>query len=142
MKRDPFSLLRGALRANALFSVVTGFALFALARPLGATLGLPVLPLAAVGLILFPFAYCVFRAARRFPLSVGEVRIIIALDLAWVAGSAGWLVADWLPLTRAAFWTVFGIAEAVLLLAVLQAIGLARGRRIGRDGVHGRPRPS
>ena len=127
---NPVSLLGGALRANASFSVLSGLALVCAAPALASWTGLgPVWLLRAIGAGLLLFAVDLFLLARRAAAHPGRVRLVIAMDLAWVAGSAVLLLVGAESLTRAGFWLVFGVAEVVAAFALLQFLGLRRTQR-------------
>ena len=83
----------------------------------------------ATGAALLPFAWGLAHNARRTVVDRTEAWIAVALDAGWVAGSAALVVSELLPLTRAGFWAVVGVAEVVLLCAALQALGLQRAQR-------------
>ena len=122
---DP-TLLRRALRGNAVFSSFCGITLLAAAGPLAPLLGVPALALRVVGLSLLPFALGLWRNARRPEVRRGEAWTAVALDLAWVAASTALVYGELWPLRAAGTWAVIGVAEVVLLCAVLQGIGLVR----------------
>jgi hypothetical protein len=126
---DPSRPLRLALRANATFSTVSGSVLAAGAPFLGPWLGIPPLALAAVGLVLLPFAWLLFRNAARTPISQPEARLAVGADVAWVVGSAALLTCDPLGLSQAGRVAVVVVALCVAHFALLQALGLGRLRR-------------
>lgn len=127
-------LLRRALWGNAVFSVISGAVLVALAAPFArmateepvsiAGLGLAIVfELLGLGVIAFG-AVCAWAASREIlPRSLAQV--IFLADIAWVVGSA-------LVLMLPASWTATGIAGIVVVavivadLAVLEYLGLRR----------------
>jgi len=123
---DPL-LLRRALLGNAAFSALTGLTLLAAAGPLEAVLGVPEVALRVVGLLLLPFAAGLLRLATRERVDRGQAWLAVAMDLAWVAGSAVLLLGELWPLNTAGTWTVIGVADVVLTFALLQTLGLWRG---------------
>ncbi len=125
------TLLRGALRANAAFSTLCGAILVVLGGVLDPVLGVPALALRLVGASLLPFAVSLWMNARRAEVSRREAWLAVGLDLAWVAGSAALILGELWPLTTAGRWAVIGVAEVVLLWALLQTAGLVR-RPLGR----------
>ena len=83
-----------------------------------------------VGASLLPFAVVLWRNAARLEPDHGEARTAIALDVAWVLGSAVLLLGDlWPPLRPAGTWAVIGVGLIVLDWAVLQTLGLVRAMR-------------
>jgi hypothetical protein len=131
MKQDPTRLLRTALRANAVFSLSCGLVLAGGAFTLGPLLGVPAPALLVVGGVLVPFAVQLWLGARRPSISRPEAWTAVALDLCWVLGSAALILFELWPLTEAGRWAVIGVAEVVLLWAVLQALGLVRAEAHG-----------
>jgi len=124
---DPSTLLRRALVANALFSGVSGALLALGARPVGSFLGLDnVLFLAVTGAVLLLYAADLLYVATRPSVNRTAAWLAVALDLLWVAGSAGILLSDWLPLTTAGKWAVGIVAEVVFLFALFQYLGIRR----------------
>ena len=120
-------LLRRALRGNAVFSTLCGVALLIAGGLLEPVLGVPSLALRLVGLSLLPFAFGLWQNAARASVRRAEAWVAVALDLAWVAGSAALVFANLWPLSSTGTWAVLGVAEVVLVFAVLQALGLRRG---------------
>jgi hypothetical protein len=129
-------LLRRTLWGNAAFSVISGAALAVFAGPFAraatdapvSVLGLDLailFELLGVGVVAFG-ALCAWIASRP-ELPQGWARLILAADIAWVAGSAAVLA---LP----ASWTTAGIAGIVVLaaivadLAILEYLGLRKMR--------------
>ncbi|HEU5097612.1 MAG TPA: hypothetical protein VFU22_01115 [Roseiflexaceae bacterium] len=122
------SLLRLALRADAIFCLALGAISLVAAQPLAAMLGIPALALDIMGAIVAVYgAFLLYTAAQA---QVGR-RIALAalvLDVIWVIDSAVLLIAGWLPLTNAGMWTVGIVALAVVALAELKFFGLRRLR--------------
>jgi hypothetical protein len=127
-------LLRRTLWANAVFSVISGAVLVALAGPFAALateapLSVAGLELAIVfellGVGVVAFGVIAGWAASRQTLPRSWVQAIFAADIAWVAGSA-------LVLLLPAAWSAVGIAGIVVValivadLAVLEYLGLRR----------------
>ena len=119
-------LLRRALLGNAAFSTLTGLTLLIGGGWLGPALGLPAIALRVVGLVLLPFALGLVKNARRERVDRTEAWVTVAMDLAWVAGSALLVFGDVWPLLPAGTWTVVAVADIVMAFALLQAIGLKR----------------
>jgi len=128
-------LLRKALTANATFSAVSALAfifgagalaplMFAESGPL---LGLvPSEHLFSTGLGLAPFAALVAFAALRVPQCENLVKVIIAMDIGWVVGSALLLAFAGSVFTTLGAAIIVDIALIVGLFAGLQALGLRR----------------
>lgn len=122
---DPQSLLRFALRANAIFSAGSGIALLAASGTLGAVLGVePSWILLAIGASLVVFAVGLFRNSLLDRVPLGEAKVAVALDVAWVAGSAVLLAAS--ILTPWGDAVVAAVGAVVSLFAVLQLLGVQR----------------
>ena len=130
MKTPSPSLLRLALRGNALFSTLCGLTLLLAAGPLAPPLGIPALALRIVGASLLPFAVGLWRNAARQPISRKEAWVAVGLDLGWVAGSAVLILGELWPLEVAGRWAVIAAAEVVLLWAILQILGLRRSQSL------------
>ena len=117
--------LRGILVADALISGGTGVLLLAGAGVLGPLLGISESLLQYAGIILVPFAACVYALSTR-PVTRGAVLAVIVLNGLWVAGSVALLAAGGIAPT--ALGTAFVIAQAVVvaIFAELQYAGLRR----------------
>jgi hypothetical protein len=127
---DPSRFLRHSLRANAVFSTLSGLGFLVASPPIAAYLGdVPPRLVAGVGAQLVLFAAALVWLASRptlsRPLTVG----VILADLAWVLGTAAVVQAD--LLSSPGTTLVIVIADVVLTLAMLQAFGLYKmaGRR-------------
>ena len=126
-------LLRQALKANAVLSLTTGLILLLAAGPLAAWMspltetafGLSVTTLLRLtGAELVAFAALPFWVCRRPRLSIPLTRLVIVLDLLWVAGSAALLLGLPGVLTTAGLWVVGLAALLVLDFVLLQSFGL------------------
>jgi hypothetical protein len=129
-KRTPdMSLLRLALLADAAASGAVGVLMAAGAGLLEPLLGLPMPLLLWCGLALFPFAALVAWTGTREAPPFGAVAIIVALNLAWVAGSV--VLPGLLPALPTGLGLAFVAVQAVavLALATLQWVGLSRTAR-------------
>jgi hypothetical protein len=123
------ALLRLALVADAIASGAMGVLMAAGAGLLAPLLGLPQPLLLWAGLALIPFAAFVGWAGLREAPPLGAVRTIVAVNLAWVAGSA--MLPALLPTAPSMLGLAFVAlqAAAVLALATLQWVGAARAGR-------------
>ena len=123
--RQTTSLLRKALISNAAFSGLSGTTLFVAAPWLSEGMGIPQsIILRVVGLSLLGFAVALILNATRAEVNRRQAWIAVALDFAWVLGSAA-LVSLQL-LTASGNWAVVVVADVVLVLALAQTIGLRR----------------
>lgn len=116
--------LGAVLRLDALTSGAMGILLLAAGGMLAPVLGLPEGLLRGAGLVLLPFAAFVLHAARGPAPSA--VRVVIGLNLAWVAASLVLLVSG---LVAPSIWgdlLIIAQAMVVALFALLQANGLRR----------------
>jgi hypothetical protein len=118
------SLLRLALRADAVVSGLNGAAYLLLTGPLSDLLGLSVGVLRAVGVFLLVYAAAVWWVGDH-PVAPA-VRAVVVGNLIWSAGSIAVVVADLgTPTTIGAVWLVLQ-AIVVAGFAVLQIAGLRR----------------
>jgi len=118
--------LRRALVADA---VMTGGAALILAAGGGIASGLLGLPeplLRIAGLLLVPFVALVAYVATRPAIAHEAVRAIVALNVAWVAGSILLLVSGWVAPTALGYAFVIAQALAVGVFAELQVMGMRR----------------
>jgi hypothetical protein len=121
------SLLRNALRGNALFSGLSGIVSLVAAQSLATFTGIQEsLVFVILGVVLILFAVDLIWIASRESINRRFAVAVIFMDVAWVAGSAIILLFDLLPLTVAGRWTIALLAEVVAVFAILQTIGLRR----------------
>lgn len=123
-------LLRTALLANCAFAGLSGVILLFGSSPLSELFGLQ-MPriLIGTGALLLVYAAALLLNARRVTVCQTEASITVFLNIAWVVGSVGLLVAG--SLSSAGNWTVTVAANIVLLFTVLQFYALCRLRREG-----------
>src|SRR5687768_8242532 len=99
------TLLRRVLRANGVFSTISGAFLIVDAGLIATFLGLAsATPIVALGVGLLAFAAALFWDAAQRSISPRDARIVIALDVAWVIGSIVVVLADPFALTTAGKW--------------------------------------
>lgn len=110
------------LRANVVYSVLTGAALALDVGDVALHLGLPPELTRVVGIGLIGFAGLVGLVARR--VRPWQVLAISAADLTWVAGSA-----IWVTLRPDLLGLVGGAALGVLAVAIAQLWGVRAGQR-------------
>ena len=120
--------LRFALLADAVASGATGLMMIAGADLLTGLLGLPVALMREAGLLLVPYVVLVAFVGTRQSIPHGAVKAIIALNVAWVAGSAGLLVSGLVAPTVLGYCFVIFQAVVVGVFAELQFIGLRAER--------------
>jgi hypothetical protein len=120
------NLLRRALQANGVFSALSGITLMVASTRIAALLGLEQ-PLWPTGLLLLLFAAGLFRNAGRAEINQTEAWIAVALDVAWVVGTAALIFAG--VFSAPGNWIVALVGDVVLLFAALQFWGLRQLRR-------------
>jgi hypothetical protein len=122
------SFLRRSLQLDGVASGLCGVLLLAAAAPLAPLMGLDGPGIArAVGALFVIYAAALLRGAARATVSRGGALAAVVLNVAWVLGSAAVIVDG--PLTPLGKAAVAAVAAAVLLFAVLEAVGLARQPR-------------
>jgi hypothetical protein len=123
---DEGSLLRLALRLDAVASGALGVLLLAAGPLLDELLGTPLGVAWPVGLFLVAFAAALWVAASRSPVSGLAAWAVVVINLLWVVGSVATVAAGWLPLTALGVAFVLVQAAAVALFAGLELLGLRR----------------
>ena len=120
------SLLRVALRLDAVVTGANGLGYLVLADVLDGTLGLPAGMLRGIGAFLLAFAVAVWLVARPATISRGAAAVVVAANVLWVIDSLALVAFDWgTPTTAGAVWAVLQ-AGVVALFAALQVAGLRR----------------
>lgn len=117
-------LLSQILAGNAGFGAVTGVILVVGAIPLSRWLGIPTWIAVAIGVGLLPFSFAVAVVARRPRRST--VRLVVAADLAWVAGAALVILGFPKSMSASGLWVLGMVTVAVADFALLQTVGLRR----------------
>ena len=106
--REQSSLLKNALRGNALFSGLSGIVAFLGAQGLATFTGIETpWVLTILGVILMIFAVDLWWVSSREPIDRRFAWAAIFLDILWVVGSTVILLTGWLSLTTAGRWTVY-----------------------------------
>ena len=120
--------LRRAMRANAIFSGLSGLIALVASRSIAEWTGIPA-PAALIGLgvMLIGYEIALFWTTAQSDVA-GYGRIAVGLDVVWVLASMVLLLSDWLPLTTAGKWTVGVLAEIVFWFAVWQGYMLWKGK--------------
>ena len=129
MKNPNERVVRSALWANALFSLLCGGTLILFS---GATAALSQvlgpMEFALLGASLLPFSLVVGLNARQRPLKRGQVMLISSMDFAWVVATI-LLGVTWPTLFTAQGWLAAAlVALAVGALCWLQLYGLFQTR--------------
>ena len=125
---DRTRFLRQSLRANAIFSTLSGLLFLFASGSIAAFLGehSPVLVASVGGQLLF-FAAALTWLASRSNIPTYLVLGVITADLLWVVGTIVVVYAE--LFSRGGAIAAIVVADIVLLLAVLQSIGVYRSGR-------------
>jgi hypothetical protein len=121
------SFLRRTLTFDAVISGATGVLLLVSAGMLARLLDVPELLLRYSGAVLVPFAIYVGLIARRRTVPRASVVAIIALNIAWVAGSVWVALGGGIRPSPLGYAFIIAQAIAVGVFAELQYIGLRKG---------------
>ena len=125
------SFLRRSLQIDGVASGLCGVLLLAGAGPLSSLMGLAGPGIARmVGALFVVYAAALLWNAARATVSRGGALAAVVLNAVWVAGSAVVILDG--PLTALGNLAVAAVAVAVLLFAILEAVGLARLRQAVR----------
>ncbi len=128
---DPTRWLRLSLRANAIFSAVSGSGMLFAASTIAGLLGIEQTLLVRItGVNLLGFAGLLVWLASREVIKPSLAIAVVVADLLWVAGSAALLQAGVFSTTGN--WLVAGVADVVLLFAILQYVGIRRMRAVAQ----------
>ena len=123
-------LLFKALRANGLFSILSGLVMLIAHRPVDSLIGLghPLFVL-ATGVCLILFGVDVYRRGRQASVRRGDAIAISLLDLGWVLGTA--LIILMAPGLLSPIGNAIAVAIAVVVLVFfdLQVYALWRAER-------------
>ena len=123
------TMLRNALRANALFSTLTGLGSLAAATKIGSLMGIAPPLIAQNGVSLLLFAAWLTWISTRPEIPLRQAFTVAVLDSLWVVGSVVILAGNLGNLTSGGKWIVGVIALIVATLADLQFLGLWKMRR-------------
>ena len=125
------SFLRRSLQIDGVASGLCGVLLLAVAGPLSSLMGLAGPGIArVVGALFVVYAAALLWNGARATVSRGGALAAVVLNAAWVAVSAVVILDG--PLTALGNLAVAAVAVAVLLFAILEAVGLARLRQAVR----------
>lgn len=121
------SLLRNALLVDSVVSFLTGVALLFFSKSIASFLGLPAAWIVLVlSVVALAYSIAIYLAARAEPVHMGIARFAAYGNLIGAIGIAVLIFANLMPLTAASKWAVAIVADAVLVLAIFQHIGLRR----------------
>ena len=124
LRTEPTRLLRRALMADGVISGLSGVLMVAAPAPIGALIGASPAVIALVGLLLVAYGVMLVRNARRDHPRREEAGLAVALNVAWVIGTAAVVAAGWL--TREGNYAALFVADVVLVFAILEGIALRR----------------
>jgi hypothetical protein len=117
--------IKTTLTINAISSGFTGLALIIFQHFVAALFEVKTAtPFLAVGIFLVGFALVVLRVALQKSTSTDGVRLIIALDMAWVVGSLVLIVVDAHMISGIGLFAIAAVAGWVAFMVVLQVRGL------------------
>jgi hypothetical protein len=121
------SLLKNALLIDSVVSFISGVAFLLFSRAIASFLGLSASwIILVVGVVAIVYSIEVYLAARAEPVHLGIARFAAYGNLVGALGIAILIFANLVPLTTAGKWTVAIVADAVLVLAIFQQVGLRR----------------
>ncbi|MBT3701268.1 MAG: hypothetical protein HOE62_16975 [Alphaproteobacteria bacterium] len=140
------TFLRQTLRANALFSVLSGLVLMIAAGPIASLMmAQPVkifgfdmeMVLLAGGLAIFVFAVDVWLVSRPQHLNLLQAKLVLAMDVFWVVASIAILTVWPEVFTSTGLILVIGIAVIVAILGLLEFMGVfnAKGQVSGQTSL-------
>lgn len=126
-KTDNAKLLVNALKANGLFSMVSGHVLLLLQDTLALWFGqIEPVYVAGLGVGLILFSMRLFYLAGPGQLLKAEARMIIGSDIGWVIGSITLLAVFYANITQLGIVFALVVSLVVGSFAYAQAKGLAR----------------
>jgi hypothetical protein len=123
---DRSGLLRVVLKLDAAACGALGVASLAGAPVLDELLGVPVVPLASVGVLLVAWAAVLWAISSCSRVSKTPAWVVILFNLAWTVDSAVVVAAGWFPLTAIGVAFVLAQAAAVVIIAAAQFYALRR----------------
>ncbi|MBZ0286472.1 MAG: hypothetical protein K8I30_02575 [Anaerolineae bacterium] len=122
------NLLRNALRANGVFSTVSGIIFIVGAGQVASFVGVDGASnlFLVMGVLILGFAAILIQQSTRPALDTRLGWLVFALDVMWVVISWVILAADAFGLSTEGRWAVLILADIVAVFAVLEFIGLRR----------------
>ena len=127
------SLLRRAMRGNAVFSGVSGLTLTLFSSSLSTALGIPypgILLATGIMLLIYAADLVWVTTSPTFDIRWGITAVV--LDTIWVVGSGVLLATNLLPLTTMGWWVVAIAADIVLIFTIAQIVGIRRINQANR----------
>ncbi len=128
--------LRTALRANALFSLVSGSLFLIESTEIANFLGIQKIflfdrirgagLLMDLGIVLLGFAGWVAFTSMRKPINMHHPIWIFVADSVWVVTSIFLLTTKMLPFSSRGIWAVLIVADIVLALAIWEFVGIRK----------------
>lgn len=116
------NLLSVTLKANALFSLISGVLLIVLNQYWQQVFGIE-FPFYAIGIGILLFAWYVFKVARQDPIPFKEAKSIIVMDALWVLMSIVVLLTNE-SISATGNWLIGIIAALVADFAIFQYLGI------------------
>ena len=128
--------LRLVLLADAVTCLASGILMTLFAGPLAGLLNIPSSLMIYAGASLFPIAVFIAITARRNPISVSAVRVVIIGNVLWITGSL-WLMLGTTISPNGlglAYLAAQGAAVAILTWLEYQGVTRLTGCSVGRAG--------
>ena len=125
---DRASLLRLALRLDAIATGAVGLTAVVAASPLADPVGVSAALLVWTGAALIVYSVAVWYLASRPVINPVAAGAVVALNAVWVVDSILAVAAGWLGLTTLGVVIVLAQAAVVAVLADLQFLGIRRMR--------------
>ena len=121
-------LLRNSLIGNALFSMLSALIILVSSGWLAQFIGLrDHMVLTVLAISLAGYAVILLVNARRPKIKISDAWMAVILDAVWVIGSYALIFV--VPFTFGGKWLIAGVAEIVLVFAILQSFGIRRVMR-------------
>ena len=122
---DQTRFLRNALMLDGVVSGLGGALLLAVPGPIATLIGVSsAAVVAGVGVALIVYGLGLWTNARRPVPRRGEVALTLALNAAWLVGTA--VVIEAGGLTRLGNWILLLVGDAVLTVLALEIVGLRK----------------
>ena len=132
LQNDRTRFLRRALLADGVVSGLTGLLLVAAPGLIAGIIGTSSVIVASVGVSLLLYGFFLVRNARRESPSRAEAAGAVALNVAWLLGTAAVVVAG--VLTREGNWALILVGDVVLVFTALEVVGLRKMSGVAAAG--------